>query len=205
MIYLIMCGGDYHTDEPKQLTVIKGETIVGRTIRLLKSLGINDIAISSNNTRFEQFGVPVLHHTNNFGNGGHWLEAFYPSSEPICYLYGDVVYSEYALKTIVETETDSIQFFASAPPFDKRYFKTWAEPFAFKVVDTKLFKKCINTTLALAEQGVFYRDPISWELWQVIKKTKLAEVDYTNYVIINDWTCDCDCAEDVAKLESVIE
>ena len=41
MRYIIMCGGDYPTWEvPRQLTEIKGEPIVARTIRLLRKNGI---------------------------------------------------------------------------------------------------------------------------------------------------------------------
>lgn len=198
-----MCGGNYHTAEPKQLKSIKGERIVERTIRLLRENGVTDIAITSNDERFEQFGVPVLHHKNTFGDGGHWLEAFAPIDEPVCYIFGDVVFSPEAIKTIVETETDFIQFFASSPPFDSRYLKDWAEPYAFKVMQPELFHRYIKRTLELINS--FYRDPIAWELWQVIKGTPLGHIDYTNYVVINDYTCDVDCDEDLERLKEVVE
>ena len=67
--YVIMCGGSYKKWEtPKHLSMIHGETLVERTIRLLRENGIEDIAISSNNPIFEQFGVPVLHHDNPYIN-----------------------------------------------------------------------------------------------------------------------------------------
>ena len=67
MRYIIMCGGSYKVwDKPKHLTEINGEPIVARTIRLLKEAGIKDIAISSNNDVFRQFGVPVLKHRNEY-------------------------------------------------------------------------------------------------------------------------------------------
>ena len=48
MKYIIMCGGNYETFEtPRQLTKIKGEPLVARTIRLLQEQGVEDIAISS--------------------------------------------------------------------------------------------------------------------------------------------------------------
>lgn len=203
MKYIIMCGGNYHTAEPKQLKSIKGERIVERTIRLLRENGVTDIAITSNDERFEQFGVPVLHHKNTFGDGGHWLEAFYPMDEPCCYIFGDVFFSPEAIKTIVETETDFIQLFASSPPFDPRYLKDWAEPYAFKVMQPEMFHQYIKRTLELI--NCFYRDPIAWELWQVIKGTPLGYIDYTNYVAINDYTCDVDCDEDLERLKEVVE
>ena len=202
MKYIIMCGGDYHTETPKQLREYgTGITIVERTIRFLQIAGVDDIAISTNDPRFEWLGLPILHHENNFGNGGHWLEAFYPMDEPCCYIFGDVFFSPQAIKTIVNTKTDSVEFFASAPPFSKDYFKEWAEPFAFKVVATDFFRMCINKTIELADQGRFNREPIAWELWQVIKLTALNHIDYTNYVAINDYTTDFDSEEEFREFK----
>ena len=46
---IIMCGGVYDNFKiPKPLSVINGETLLERTIRLLKENGIEDILISSN-------------------------------------------------------------------------------------------------------------------------------------------------------------
>lgn len=211
MKYIIMCGGSYDKwDTPKHLTSLKGEPIVARTIRLLKENGVTDIAISSNSELFEQFGVPVLRHYNPYrlpleGRAtAPWLDAFYPMEEPVTYIFGDVVFSPNAIKTIVSTDTDGIEFFASAKPLPDIYPKHWAEPFAFKVKDTRRFFKAIEVTKQYDEQGLFKRQPVSWELWQVIKGTPLNKVDYTNYTAINDYTCDIDCPEDIKLFERFV-
>ena len=211
MKYIIMCGGTYiKWETPRQLTKIRGEPIVARTIRLLRENGVSDIAISSNNPIFEQFGVPVLRHDNGMvvteelNVKGYWVDAFYPTDEPVCYLFGDVVYSPEAIKTIIGTETDDIEFFASSPPFAPEYIKPWAEPFALKVVNTDHLKHAVCITKQYADMGLFYRHPIMWELWQVIQATPLNHIDYGNYTVINDYTCDIDCADDIGLIENEI-
>ncbi len=211
MKYIIMAGGVYDKwSTPKHLTLLNGEPLVARTIRLLKENGVTDVAISSNNELFEQFGVPVLKHENPYrlpleGRASSpWLDAFYPMNEPVCYIFGDVVFSPDAIKTIVNKDTKDIDFFASAKPLSPIYPKHWAEPFAFKVVDTRRFFEAVEVTKQYDEQGLFKRQPVSWELWQVIKGTPLNKVDYTNYTVINDYTCDIDCPEDIKLFERFV-
>ena len=114
---------------------------------------------------------------------------------PVCYVFGDVFYSPEAIKTIVETKTDDIEFFASAPPYSDQYIKRWAEPFAFKVQNAKRFFYCIEQAIELDKRGLLKRHPISWELWQVIKNTPINRIDYTNYTQVNDYTVDIDTEE----------
>lgn len=203
MKYIIMCGGKYAYR--KQLTMINGECLVARTIRLLQECSVKDIAISSNDSIFEQFNVPVLHHENRFKanvpNGGYWVDAFYPMNSPVCYLFGDVLYSPEAIRTIVQTKVEDVMLFASAPPFTKDYIKPWAEPFAFKVTNTHHFKDSVHLCKKWQDIGLFNRVPIAWELWQVLKDTQLNVIDYKNYVIINDYTCDIDCEADLHLFE----
>lgn len=199
MKYIIMCGGNYRQWEtPRHLTEIDGEPLVARTIRQLREHGIDDIAISSNNPVFEQFGVPVLTHENTFDAvsynhfTGYWCEAFYPTDYPVCYIFGDVIFTDNAVRIITETETQDIEFFASAPPFAPDYPKRWAEPFALKVVDTSHLKQSILMVKRFDKMGLFRRRPIMWELWQVISNGELNKIDYGSYVVINDSTCDID-------------
>lgn len=209
MKYIIMCGGTYSGWEtPRHLSMIRGEPVVSRTIRLLREAGVTDISISTNDERFEQCGVPILRHENNFcgyvdrGTGGSWVEAFYPTDEPVCYLLGDVVFSPEAIRTIVETETDGIEYFASAPPFHRSYTKPHAEPFAFKVADQRRFRDAIE--YVKTHEYLFSRRPIAWELWQVINREDPNDINFGNYIVINDYTCDIDHPEDVKEIERFI-
>lgn len=212
MKYIIMCGGTYEAWEtPRQLTEINGEAIVARTIRLLKAAGVKDIAISSKDKRFSSLGVPVLQHDNDLDvkadktSTGYWVDAFYPMEDPACYLMGDVVFSPDAIKTITETDTNGIMFFASRPPFSPAYIKPWAEPFAFKVADQKRFRAAIDYVKSNIHSGVFVRHPIAWELWQVINGENPRTINFYNYVAINDYTCDIDRPQDAVDIAEVLK
>ena len=203
MKYIIMCGGDYKFFEtPKQLTEINGEPLVARTIRLLRENGIKDIAISSNDERFEAFGVPVLHHDNPFvvrgdqDADGWWVDCFYPMEDEACYIFGDVYFSPEAIKTIVTTFTNDVLLFGSKRPFAPNYPKPYREPFAYKVTDQKKFRAAIERTKQLHEQGAFSRHPIAWELWKVVRDDPLDRAP-RKYAVINDYTCDIDLPEDI--------
>ena len=198
MKYIIMCGGPRSF---KPLYKVGKESIVERTIRLLRKNGINDIAISTNDEKYDVLDVPILHHENSLKWADfYWMNCFYPMEAPVCYIFGDVFFSPEAIRTIVETPTDDIEFFASAPPYSEDYPKRWAEPFAFKVENTRRFFECIDRVRALDAKHLFARHPISWELWQVIKKTPLNRINYENYTVINDYTVDIDTPEQAEKL-----
>lgn len=214
MKYVIMCGGNYHYwDYPKQLTRIHREPLVVRTTRLLKENGIDakDIIVTASKETAPEFmrycdnvrvcSRNIYEVTKPDVFTGYWTNCFLQDLCPITYLMGDVVFSPEAIRTIVETETDDIEFFASAPPFAKNYIKKWAEPFAFKVVDYWHLRKAIHEFEVLTTKGKFNRNPIAWEFWQVVKGTELNKIDYTNYTVINDYTCDIDTPDDIKKFE----
>ena len=208
MKYVIMCGGWYGDGTPRQLWKINGEEIVARTIRLLREAGADDIAISTHDERFAHLGVPILHHENRFDvRRQHctWIDAFYPAWEPICYVFGDVAFSPEAIQEIVNTDTDDIEFFASAPPFSSEYIKPWAEPFAFKVVDQEKFGRCLHIVQVYYIENRWKREPIAWELWQVIKGTHINYINYNNYHAINDYTCDIDSASELERITKIIQ
>ena len=204
MKYIIMCGGIYpQFKKPRQLTEVFGETLVERTIRLLRENGIEDIAISTTSDEFNDVGVEVLRHDNKYHYtvNTDWLDAFYPTNDPVCYIFGDVYFSPAAIQTIVNYKVDDVMFFASGPyAFGQGYIKDWSEPFAFKVENAGYFHRCVAITKDRKREGMFIRNPISWELWQVIRGTEL-NVIKNNYCQINDYTCDIDEPEDAKRIE----
>lgn len=210
MKYIIMCGANTQPEGligPRQLSFINGEALVDRTIRILKELRIDDkdiwITVSTKEDEeiFAEHWPSIIFYPEG---KGVWVNCFYRGfyTEPRVYLLGDVYYSYSALIKIVEcnhTDIHGTQFFASTKgPLHKE----WAEPFAFKVWDVKMFFSFVDRTKVLYQQHHLYRC-ISWELWQVIKGTTLNKIVYTNYIPIDDYSCDVDSCDDIRNIESL--
>lgn len=208
MMYILMCGGDYDKfDTPKQLYKVNGERIVDRTIRLLKEYGIDKVYISSNNPLFDTCDAIRLENKKNtyrltkYGNKGNWLDAYYPVEEPVCYLYGDVYYSENAIETIVNHKSNKNILFGSEAAKNV-FHQNWGEPFAFKVNDYKTFFQGIKDVLVLKEKGLINREPVSWELYRYLNglDINIQRVLDDTYVVIEDGTIDIDSPDDIERL-----
>lgn len=207
MKIIIMCGGYYENFEtPKQLSIVNGETLLERTIRLLKENGVTDIYVSSNDPRFEKY-APRLEHNNSYEykDGkiyGYWVDAYYPMDEPCIYLHGDVYYSENAIKKILNLKPSVNTFIGNEIARNKEH-KNWGEPFGYIVVDQKEFRKGIEDTKKLQDEGKLERGyAISWELYRVLNgldPNKQYILDET-YLSIDDETIDVDAPFQVEEL-----
>lgn len=213
MKYIIMCGGEYKNFEtPKHLSKVRGEIIVERTIRLLKENGIKDIYISTNNPAFDYIDVPKLRHENNFkvdyiGTkeivSGFWLNAFYPIEEAVCYIFGDVYFSDNAIKTIVEYESNENVLFGNSIAKNELH-ENWGEPFAYKVNKPKEFRDGINKVKELYVQGKIIRHPIVWELYRYLNNLDINIQRITNnYICIDDYTIDIDSPDRIEELNRI--
>lgn len=202
MKYIIMCNGNNSNFEtPRHLSVIKGERIVDRTIRLLKENGAKNVYISSDNKLFDSCGVPRLKHKRNYVCN-YWLDAFYKVDEPVCYIFGDVYFTESAIKTIVNYETDRNVLFGTSIARNELH-QNWGEPFAYIVKDYETFHKGIEEVKKLKDEGKLLREPIVWELYRYLHNLDVNVQEITeDYVDIDDGTMDVDNPK---KLEEVRE
>ena len=199
MKYIIMCGGEYDIFKtPKQLTIINGEPLVARTIRLLKENGITDIFISSNNPIFDEY-ANRLEHNNSYvykddNVSGYWVDAYFPMDEPCVYLHGDVYYSENAIKQICNYKSDKNIFIGNQIAKNPEH-KNWGEPFGWIINKPDIFRKGIELTKYLQDIGRCERGfAISWELYRVLNGLDINKqyiLDDT-YLSINDETIDID-------------
>ena len=206
-----MAGGVYDTFKtPKPLSVINGETLLERTIRLLKERGITDISISSNDERYEQYGKVLYHHNSYKYEGGkiygYWVDAYYPTDEPCIYLHGDVYYSENAIDRILNLKPSVNTFIGNEVARNKEH-KNWGEPFGWIVVDQKSFRDGIEKVKKLQDEGKLDRGfAISWELYRVLNgldPNKQYIIDST-YLSIDDETIDIDAPWQIEVLDERI-
>ena len=212
MKYVIMCGGTYKDFEiPKQLSKVKGERLADRTIRLLKENGIKDIYISSNNPLFDSCGVPRLENKENHftlekgSSTGYWLDAFYPNfkdDEKVCFLWGDVYFSNEAIKKIVNYNTEENVLFGNSVAMNTLH-QNWGEPFAYKVNKYKEFMDGVNAVKRLYDKGLTKRHPIVWELYRYLNHLdiNIQAIKY-NYVPIDDDTIDIDRPEQIEEMNA---
>lgn len=219
MKFCIMCGGKYDTfTTPRQLLKINGESLVERTIRLLRENGENDIVITATDKRFDGLGVPRLEHNNSFElvEGklkGYWLDAFYPFDEPVTYLFGDVYFSDTAIKAIRDIpqwggyEDKNILLGSAITLTGIQCGRNWGEPFAYVVNDTETFRKGIEAVKKLQDEGKTTRMPIVWELYRYLNGIDINthDVRASTFVVIDDETNDIDSIEEYHELREVIE
>lgn len=230
MKYIIMCGGEYSF--PKQLTKINGEKLVERTIRLLKENGITDIAITTENNNFDDLGVEVIHTDSKFKINGYelecvnsnysWINAYYKTNEPVCYLHGDVYFSEDAIKKIIEAPVEDTLFICTFDETDgerNKYNRKGREPFGYKVKNQEAFQYAIKKIKQMVDRGKFkgHITPIAWHVYRFLNglDVKPEATEYTqinnifqddgDYIIINDETVDIDTQNDIDRLEETLK
>lgn len=207
---IIMCGGYYDFfEQHKALSVINGEPLVERTIRLLKENNIEEIYISSNEDKFSKYGN-VIHHENSFKveNGqvkGYWVDAYYPTEKPTIYLHGDVYYTEEAIKKILNLKPSVNTMIGNQYALNKEHKKV-GEPFGWIIVDQKSFREAINECKRLQDEGKTERMPISWELYQVLNGHDINGFDISEetYLAISDDTQDIDAPWQIEVLNKKV-
>ena len=189
MRYVIMCAGDgkrwnNYLGIPKHLIEINGETLLKRTTRILKKYGI-DYVITGSDKRYAKYGclIPQTKHDCE-------IDRYEEFNEPVCYLYGDVYYTEEALKTIIETNTDNILFFGSD-----------CEIFAVKVKNIESFYVLKELVKNYYLKGRIDRC-IGWEIYRCMHNIPFNEHLITDdYIYILDGTDDIDFPEDYEKFK----
>lgn len=215
MKVFILCGGHYSNfSHPKCLSVVKGERLLDRTIRLLRPYS-PEITVTCNleETRLDSYyPLKVAQSFHHIERKGYYLDAFIPCDFPCIYLFGDVFYTEDAIKQIIErfnTTTYNV-FVCNKYPFNEKGLRQ-GEPFGWIVKDQEEFKAAITLCKKLQNRGRVTQDgklriPTNWELSQVINGNGVNQFIFNkdDCLVIDDLTIDCDSPESAKILEERI-
>lgn len=207
--YIILAKSNDKTfDIPRQLVEVNGEPLIARTIRLLKENGVKDIIITANDEKFNNLGVEVYNDKENkydyINKTGYWLDAFPFEliNEPVCFIWGDVYFSEEAIREIVELESKEDLFFCTYENKTDKYIKEYDEPLAYKVMNCERFKEHINKVKKMKDEGKCCREPIIWEVYRSIHNQDInTHIMTTDFIAINDESCDIDSVKDIELLK----
>lgn len=189
MKYIIMADGkgtrwQNYNDIPKHFIKINGETLLERTVRLLKQGDPGcEIIITSHDPRYEVEGATRYEPKNNHLEIDRFTEELI--ADDVCFLYGDTYYSEDAADAIIETETEDILFFGNHRSI-----------VAVKVADGKLFKSHVDRVRQLFIEGKIEKC-IGWQVYQSFMGLPFGEKKIeSKYVLIKDGTEDFNSPED---------
>ena len=181
----------------KHLCVIDGETLLERTVRQVKQY-TDDIFITTNTEKYKTEGAELFYpekYTNK-----HEVDRFLSNRSiwgpTTVFLYGDVYYTDNAIKKIFTTSCRKYRFYGRLGESTVGG-KDHAELFAVRVRDLDLFEQACKTVKGSTRNGW------GWLVYRVLMggnadisvdllRKWLLEVKHTNFTVIDDETDDFD-------------
>lgn len=190
MKYVIMADGkgtrwNNYDNHSKHLCVINGETIIGRTVRLLKERDVQDIIITSHNPALEFEGATRYEPLSNYEEIDRFTYEFL--NDEITFLYGDTYYSVDALNTIVDSTTDDILFFGTSTSI-----------VGIKIKNYQKFRKYIDY---IKQNNIVGK---GWTVYQLSNGLPLGSKEPSaNLVMVSEETIDIDSPEEYIELKKI--
>ena len=183
MKYIIMADGkgtrwnNYH-NIPKHFIEIDGETLLARTVRLLRENDARaDIVITSHDPRYEVPGARRYEPQNNHLEIDRFTEELI--ADDVCFLYGDTFYSESVIQKIADTPAEKLLFLGNERSI-----------VAIKVADGALFRQHVDRVRALFLAGKIEKC-IGWQVYQSFEGLPFGEKTIAaDYILIQDGTED---------------
>ena len=189
MKYIIMADGkgtrwQNYNDIPKHFIEINGETLLARTVRLLRQGDPGcEVIITSHDPRYEVEGATRYEPVNNHLEIDRFTEELI--ADNVCFLYGDTYYSEDAADIIINTEAEDILFFGNQRSI-----------VAVKVADGELFRSHVDRVRQLFIEGKIEKC-IGWQVYQSFTGLPFGEKKIeSKYIILEDSTEDFNSTED---------
>lgn len=189
MKYIIMADGkgtrwQNYNDIPKHLIKIGGETLLGRTVRLLGEMDAGaEVIITSHDPRYEFAGARRYEPRHNLLEIDRFTEELIEDN--ICFLYGDTYYSKDAIATIADAEPEDILFFGNERAI-----------VAIKIADGEKFKYHVDRVRKLFLDGKIEKC-IGWQVYQSFLGLAFGEKNIdAKFVLLKDGTEDFNSPED---------
>jgi len=190
MKYIIMADGkgkrwNNYKNIPKHFIEVDGETLIGRTVRLLKKYDKDaEVIITSHDPRYDIEGAKRYEPKNNVLEIDRFTEELIEDN--IYFLYGDTYYSEEAMHLIVTTKTKDLMFFGNGKSI-----------VAVKIINSNIFKKHVNNVRQLFLEGKI-KQCIGWQVYQSFLGLPFDEKKVTDkYIYIDDDTKDFNSPKDL--------
>lgn len=190
MKYVIMADGkgtrwNNYQNIPKHFIEINGETLLGRTVRLLNEKDQDaKVLITSHDPRYDIPGATRYEPKNNVLEIDRFTRELI--EDDVCFLYGDTYYSDDAMDQIVNLEADDMLFFGNEKAI-----------VAVKVKDAKLFEQHLDRVTKLFVAGEIK----GCKGWQVYQSFSGLPFDIKQigekYIYIEDGTKDYNAPEDL--------
>lgn len=167
-----------YKNTPKQLIRVEGETLLERTVRLLKKHDNNcDIIITSHNPMFEVEGALRYEPKNNKFEIDRFTEELIEDN--ICFLYGDTYYTEDAISKIIYLDVTDLLFFG-----------TQKSIVAIKIKNSKIFKYHVERVRKLFCDGII-KQCKGWQVYRSFSNISFEnEMVLDNFIFVGDETKD---------------
>lgn len=192
MKYIIMADGkgtrwNNYRDIPKHFIEVDGETLLARTVRLLRTFDPDcRVIITSHDPRYEVAGAVRYEPKNNVLEIDRFTAELI--EDDVCFLYGDTYYSEESAEVIVKSAAEDLLFFGNERSI-----------VAVKVADGQIFKKHVDRVRDLFLQGKIDKC-IGWQVYQSFTGLPFGEKKIADkYVRIEDGTRDFNSPEDLKQ------
>lgn len=195
MKYIIMADGKgtrwgNYQDKPKHLIEIGGETLLGRTVRLLgENAAGAEVLITSHDKRYEIAGARRYEPKHNLLEIDRFTEELIEDN--ICFLYGDTYYSQEAIEAITKACPEDILFFGNERAI-----------VAIKIADGEKFKYHVDRVRKLFLDGKIEKC-IGWQVYQSFLNLPFGEkkID-AKFILLKDGTEDFNSPEDYNRRQN---
>jgi len=179
--------------EYKQLIPYKsGETLLGRTIRQVKSHGIEYPIVIANCGDFVHLDAPIRELREPTGSIIHGilsLRNYWMTNEKIVFVLGDVVFSNIMLSLVVNQELDGISFYGRKGG-NEVTGKEAKEIFALKVCGSVQVRENFYRHLMMLRDDT--SAPNKLKLWDLYHWLKIERANAVFLTVDKDYTDDID-------------